>query len=65
MEEERINSENNTIVSTRDADPDPYVFGPRASATVSVNDKYGFGSGFGSFHHQAKIVRKTLISTVL
>jgi hypothetical protein len=26
---------------------------------------YGFGSGFGSFHHQAKIVRKPMISTAL
>jgi len=25
---------------------------------------YGSGSRFGSFYHQAKIVRKTLISTV-
>jgi hypothetical protein len=33
-------------------DPDPYVFGPP-------------GSGSGSFYHQAKIVKKTLISTVL
>jgi hypothetical protein len=33
-------------------DQDPYVFGPARS-----------GSGF--FHHQAKILRKTLISTVL
>ncbi len=29
----------------------------------SANHKYGSGSG--SFHHQAKIVRKTLISIVL
>jgi hypothetical protein len=34
------------------ADPDPYVFGPP-------------GSGSGSFYHQAKIVEKTLIPTVL
>ncbi len=27
--------------------------------------KSGYSSGSGSFHHQAKIVRKTLISTVL
>ena len=33
-------------------DPDPRVFGPP-------------GSGSGSFYHHAKIVRKTLISTVL
>jgi hypothetical protein len=41
--------------NTSDANPDPmsgsvYVFGP---------------SGSGSFYHQAKIVRKTLIPTVL
>ncbi len=39
-------------------DPDPNVFGPSGS----VSHKYG--SGTGSFHHQAKKVRKTLISTV-
>jgi hypothetical protein len=32
------------------ADPDPYAFGP---------------PGSGSFYHQAKIVRKTSIPTVL
>ncbi len=31
----------------------------------SVNQIYGSGSGSGSFYHQAKIVRKILISTVL
>jgi hypothetical protein len=30
-------------------DPGPYVFGPTGSE---------YGSGSGSFHHQAKIVRK-------
>jgi hypothetical protein len=46
-------------------DPDPYVLRPPGSASGSV--KYGSvsGSGSGSFHHQAKIVRKTLISSVL
>jgi hypothetical protein len=44
-------------------DLDPFVFGPPGSASGSVSHKYGSGSG--SFHHQAKIVRKTLISTVL
>jgi hypothetical protein len=33
------------------ADPDPYVF-------------WAPGSGSGYFHHQAKIVRKTLIPTI-
>ncbi len=45
------------------ADPDPYVFGPSGSGSVSR--KCRSGSGSGSCHHQAKIVRKTLISTVL
>ncbi len=44
-------------------DPDPYVFGPPGSASGSVCHKYVSGSG--PFHHQAKIVRKSLISTVL
>ncbi len=34
------------------ADPDPHVFGPP-------------GSGYGSFYHHAKIVKKTLIPTIL
>ncbi len=39
---------------------DPYVFGPPGSASESVSHKYGSGSG--TIHHQAKIVRKSLIS---
>jgi hypothetical protein len=35
-----------------DPDPDPRVFVPS-------------GSGSGSFYHLAKIVRKTMISTIL
>jgi hypothetical protein len=42
-------------------DPDPYVFGPPGSG--SVNQRHGSRSG--SFYRQAKIVRKTLIPTVL
>jgi hypothetical protein len=38
--------------------PDPHVFGPSGSGSVSKI----YGSG--SFYHQAKIVRKTLIPTV-
>jgi hypothetical protein len=38
-------------------------YGPPGSASGSVSHKYGSGSG--SFHHQAKIVKKTLISTGL
>jgi hypothetical protein len=48
-------------------DPDPYVFGPPESGSIST--RYGSGSGSesgsGSFYNQAKIVRKTLIPTVL
>ncbi len=40
--------------------PDPYVFGPPGSGSVSQM----YGSGSGSFYHQVKIVRKTLIRTV-
>jgi hypothetical protein len=46
---------------TRVVDPDPedpYVFGPPRFAFGSDSHKYGSGSGSGSFHHQAKIVRK-------
>ncbi len=43
---------------TRVADPE-YVFGPPESGSIS--QRYGSGS----FYHQAKIVRKTLIPTVL
>ncbi len=39
--------------------PDPHVFGPRGSA--SICQRYGSGS----LYYKAKIVRKTLISTVL
>ncbi len=44
-------------VSDPDLNPDPldqYVFGPPGS-----------GSGSGSIYHHAKIIRKTLIPTVL
>jgi hypothetical protein len=54
------------IVLSSVADPnpdpsDPYVFGPPGSG--SINQRHG--SGFGSFYHQTKIVRKSLIPTVL
>ncbi len=43
-------------------DPDPYVFGPPGSGFgTTISQKYGSGS----FYRQAKIVRKTLIPTVL
>jgi hypothetical protein len=51
-------------VADPDPDPsDPFVIGPLGSASGSVSHKYGSGSGSGSFHHQANIVRKTLMST--
>ncbi len=39
--------------------PDPHVFGPSGS----ISQRYGSGSG--SFYHHAKIVRKTLMPTIL
>jgi hypothetical protein len=53
----------NDNIGDPDPHPDPYVFGPFVSDSGSVSHKYGSGSG--SFHHQAKIVRKILIYTVL
>jgi hypothetical protein len=41
--------------------PDPYVCGPPGSGSISTM----YGSGSGSFYNQAKIIRKTLIPTVL
>jgi hypothetical protein len=41
---------------------DPYVFGPCGSGSRFVSQN---GSGSRSFYHQTKIVRKTLIPTVL
>jgi hypothetical protein len=50
-------------------DPDPYVFGPPGSGSDSQRYgsrlEFGSGSGYGSLYHQAKNVRKTVISTVL
>jgi hypothetical protein len=39
--------------------PDPHVFGPPGSGSTS--QRYGSGS----FYHHAKIVRKTLVPTIL
>jgi hypothetical protein len=53
-------------VADPDPSPDPknpYVFGPSGSASGSISQRYGSESG--SFYHQAKLVRKTLIPTVL
>jgi hypothetical protein len=62
-----------TSVADPDPDtPDPHVFEPPGSGSIS--QRYGsgsgsisqrYGSGSGSFNHQAKIVRKPLISTAL
>ncbi len=41
------------------------VFGSHGSGSISQRFGSGFGSGSKSFYHLAKIVRKTLISTVL
>jgi hypothetical protein len=48
----------NYTVADPDPNPDPYVYGPPGSGSIS----HRYGSGF--FYHQAKIVRKTLIPTV-
>jgi hypothetical protein len=46
-----------------DPDPqDPYVFEPPGSGSKQL---VGTMNGSGSFYHQAKKVRKTLIHTVL
>jgi hypothetical protein len=51
--------------------PDPRVFGPPGSGSGSTSQRYGSGSGScsgsgsGSFYHHAKIVRQTLIPTIL
>jgi hypothetical protein len=49
----------NRLIST--SVPDQHVYGPPGSGSIS--QRYGSGSGF--FYQQAKIVRKTLIPTVL
>ncbi len=51
-----------TSVADPDPDPpDPHVFGPPGSGYTSQR----YGSGSGSFYHHAKIIRKTLIPTIL
>jgi len=47
--------------SVADRIPDPHVFGPPGIGSVSLR----YVSGSGSFYQQAKMVRKTLITTVL
>ncbi len=54
-------------ISVPDPNQDPHVFGPPGSESISkrYGSRSGSGSGSGSFYHQAKILRKTLIPTVL
>jgi hypothetical protein len=49
------------IFSVADPNPDPNVFEPSGS----ISQRYGSGTGSGSFYHQAKKGRKTLIPTAL
>jgi hypothetical protein len=42
--------------SVADPDPNPHVFGPPGSGSIS--QRYGFGFGSGSFYRQAKIISK-------
>jgi hypothetical protein len=56
-----VEDRNPIFTSAVDPDPyDPYVFGPPGSGSGSVSQR----NGSGSFYHQAKIVRITLIPTV-
>jgi hypothetical protein len=64
----------NLLVTDSVADPDPdapdsRVFGPPGSGYGPISQRYGSGSDSGSgsrsFYHQAKLVRKTKISTFL
>ncbi len=59
-----------TVDSSVPYPPDPDVFGPPGSGSTSqrylwIRIRSGSKSGSGSFYRQAKIVRKTLIPTVL
>ncbi len=50
------------ICSVADPDPpDPHVFGPPGSGSGSTSQRYGSGS----IYQHAKIVRKTLIPSIL
>ncbi len=49
------------LISVPHPDPNPHVFGPPVSGSISQM----YGSGSGSFYQQAKIVRTTLIPSVL
>ncbi len=52
-------------IRIRIRNPDPHVFWPPRSGSGSISQRYGSGSKSGSFYHQAKIIRKTLIPTAL
>ncbi len=45
--------------------PDPHVCGPPGSGSTIQMYGSGSGAGSGSFYHEAKIVRKPLIPTIL
>jgi hypothetical protein len=51
----------NSVPDPNPDPPDPHVFGPPGSGSTSQR----YGSGSGSFYHHAKIVRITLIPTIL
>jgi hypothetical protein len=55
--------------SVADPNPDPHVFGPPQSGSGYISQRYGSGpgsgSGTGSSYRHEKIVRNTLIPTIL
>jgi hypothetical protein len=56
------------VGSVADPDPpDPHVFGPPGYGSGCISQRYGsgFDSGSGSFYHQAKLLRTTLILSAL
>jgi hypothetical protein len=59
--EPKENTSQRTSVADPNPDPDPPVFGPPGSGSISQR----YGSGVGACYHQAKILRKTLISGFL
>jgi hypothetical protein len=59
--QDTISGEFQASDSSTAPDPDPHVFGPPGFGSISQ----GYGSGSGRLYHQAKIVRKALIPTVL
>ncbi len=65
--QEPLNTQVKVKTSVADSDPDPHVFGPPGSGSTSQRYRSGSysRSGSGSFYHHAKIVRKTLIPTIL